>query len=186
MHTSAVKLDSLQVETARLILRVPRIDDLDEWAAMMADEEAAKFIGGASPRAVTWRGMMTVIGAWHATGVGMFSVIEKSSGKWVGRLGPWQPEGWPGTEVGWAIARECWGRGYAPEGAAAATDWAFDHLGWTEVIHSIAPGNVASQRVARKLGARNRGPGKLPPPFEEALVDIWGQTRDEWRSRRRG
>lgn len=181
-----MKLDSLQVETARLILRVPRIDDLDEWAAMMADEEAAKFIGGASPRAVTWRGMMTVIGAWHATGVGMFSVIEKSSGKWVGRLGPWQPEGWPGTEVGWAIARECWGRGYAPEGAAAATDWAFDHLGWTEVIHSIAPGNVASQRVARKLGARNRGPGKLPPPFEEALVDIWGQTRDEWRSRRRG
>jgi RimJ/RimL family protein N-acetyltransferase len=116
----------------------------------------------------------------------MFSVIEKSSGRWVGRLGPWQPEGWPGTEIGWAIARECWGRGYAPEGAAAATDWAFDNLGWTNVIHSIAPANAASQAVARKLGSRNLGPGKLPAPYHDALVDIWGQSLDEWRSRRKG
>jgi RimJ/RimL family protein N-acetyltransferase len=181
-----VKLDTLQVETARLILRVPRVEDLDEWAAMMADEQAAKFIGGVAPRAVTWRGMMTVIGAWYATGIGMFSVIEKSSGKGVGRLGPWQPEGWPGSEIGWAITRECWGRGYAPEGAEAATDWAFEHLGWTDVIHSIDPANAASQQVARKLGSRNRGPGKLPPPFQEASVDIWGQSLGEWRSRRKG
>jgi RimJ/RimL family protein N-acetyltransferase len=181
-----MSLDSLQVETARLILRVPRVEDLDEWAAMMADHEAAKFIGGVAPRSVTWRGMMTVIGAWHATGIGMFSVIEKSTGKWVGRLGPWQPEGWPGSEIGWAIARKCWGRGYAPEGAEAATDWAFANLGWTDVIHSIDPANAASQQVARKLGSRNRGAGRLPPPFDEAAIDIWGQTRDEWRSRRTG
>ena len=49
-------------------------------------------------------GLMTMIGSWHATGFAMFSVIEKSSGRWVGRLGPWMPEGWPGPEVGWAIA----------------------------------------------------------------------------------
>ena len=81
----------------------------------------------------------------------MFSVIEKSTGRWVGRLGPWQPEGWPGPEIGWAIVRDCWGRGYAPEGAIAATNWAFDTLGWTEIIHSIAPDNLPSQQVARKL-----------------------------------
>jgi RimJ/RimL family protein N-acetyltransferase len=179
-----VNLDSLKIETSRLILRVPRIEDLDPWAAMMADEEAAKFIGGVAAPSVTWRGLMTMIGAWHATGFAMFSVIEKSTGRWVGRLGPWQPLGWPGTEVGWAIAREYWGRGYAPEGAEAATDWAFTHLGWTDVIHSIDPANTASQAVARKLGSRNRGPGKLPPPFQEAPVDIWGQSREEWRSRR--
>lgn len=67
-----------------------------------------------------------------------------------------------------------------------ATDWAFDNLGWTNVIHSIHPANAASQAVARKLGARNLGPGKLPPPFHEAPVDIWGQSLDEWRSRRKG
>lgn len=181
-----MNLDSLRIETSRLILRVPRLEDLDAWAAMMTDEEAAKFIGGVAPREVTWRGMMTMIGAWHAMGFAMFSVIEKSSGRWVGRLGPWQPLGWPGTEVGWAISRDCWGRGYAPEGATAATDWAFDHLGWTDVIHSIAPLNTASQAVARKLGSTNRGPGKLPPPFQESPIEIWGQTREEWRARRRG
>jgi RimJ/RimL family protein N-acetyltransferase len=67
----------------------------------------------------------------------------------------------------------------------SATDWAFDNLGWTDVIHSIDPANIASQQVARKLGSRNLGPGKLPPPFQEASVDIWGQSREEWRSRRR-
>ncbi len=127
--------------------------------------------------------LMTMIGAWHAYGFAMFSVIEKDTGRWVGRLGPWMPEGWPGPEVGWGIIRDCWGKGYATEGSEAATDWAFDNLGWTEVIHSIDPANVASQAVARKLGSRNRGPGALPPPFEHARVDIWGQSLDEWRQR---
>src|SRR5918998_4057023 len=136
-------LDDLRIETPRLILRVPRLADLDGWAAMMADEEAARFIGGAAPRSVTWRGMMTIIGSWHALGFSMFSVIEKSSGRWVGRLGPWMPDGWPGTEVGWGIHPAFQGRGYAVEGSTAAIDWAFEHLGWTEVIHCIHPENVA-------------------------------------------
>jgi RimJ/RimL family protein N-acetyltransferase len=93
------------------------------------------------------------------------------------------PEGWPGTEVGWAVVREFWGRGYATEGAAAATTWAFDHLGWTDVIHSINPENLASIGVAKKLGSRNLGPGKLPAPFEDSRIDIWGQSREEWRAR---
>ena len=173
---------NIQIETARLILRLPRLEDLDPLAEMMADYESAKFIGGVAPRAVTWRALMTLIGSWHAHGFAMFSVIEKSSGRWVGRLGPWQPEGWPGTEIGWAIVRDCWGKGYAPEGATAATDWAFDNLGWTDVIHSIDPANIPSQQVARKLGSRNLGPGKLPPPFQESVIDLWGQSREEWRA----
>ena len=175
-------LDDLQLETPRLILRPPRLDDLEGWSEMMADEVAARFIGGVAPRAVCWRQLMTLIGAWHAHGFAMFSVIEKETGRWVGRLGPWQPEGWPGSEIGWAIVRDRWGRGYAGEGAIAATNWALDTLGWSEIIHSIAPGNVASQRVAQKLGSRNLGPGKLPPPFEDNRIDLWGQTREEWRS----
>jgi RimJ/RimL family protein N-acetyltransferase len=73
------------------------------------------------------------------------------------------------------------GRGYAAEGAIAATNWALDTLGWSDIIHSIAPENLASQRVAQKLGSRNRGPGKLPPPYQNDLVELWGQTSDEWR-----
>lgn len=175
--------DDLRLDTERLTLRPPRLDDLDAWSATMADEETARFIGGTAPRSVCWRQLMTMIGSWHAQGFAMFSVIEKETGRWIGRVGPWRPEGWPGTEVGWAIARDCWGRGYAVEAAAATTGWAFDVLGWTEVIHSIAPENVASQRVAEKLGSRNLGPGKLPAPFEDSVIDIWGQSREEWRRR---
>jgi len=67
------------------------------------------------------------------------------------------------------------------DATATAANWAFDTLGWSSVIHSIAPANLASQRVAQKLGSRNLGPGKLPPPYQDDRVDIWGQTREEWR-----
>jgi RimJ/RimL family protein N-acetyltransferase/CheY-like chemotaxis protein len=176
--------DDFQLETSRLILRTPRLEDLDGWSDMMTDEVATRFIGGVAPRAICWRQLMTMIGAWHSVGFAMFSVIEKETGRWIGRLGPWQPEGWPGTEIGWAIARDRWGRGYAVEGAVAATNWAFDTLGWTNIIHSIAPDNLASQRVAQKLGSRHLGPGKMPPPYQNDRVDLWGQTREEWRQRR--
>lgn len=174
-------IDDLQLETPRLILRTPRAEDLDAWCEMMADDVTTRFIGGVAPRPVCWRQLMTLIGSWHAHGFAMFSVIEKNTGRWIGRLGPWQPEGWPGTEIGWALVRDCWGRGYAVEGAVVATNWAFDTLGWANIIHSIAPDNVASQRVAQKLGSRNLGPGKLPPPYQNDAVDLWGQTREEWR-----
>ena len=103
-----------------------------------------------------------------------------------GRRGGRSKDGQGGPRLGWAIVRDCWGRGYATEGAEAAMDFAFDRLGWTDIIHSIAPDNVSSQQVARKLGSQNRGPGRLPPPFTDAPVDIWGQTREEWRARQRG
>jgi RimJ/RimL family protein N-acetyltransferase len=118
-------------------------------------------------------------------GCAMFCVVEKSSGRWIGRLGPWVPDGWPGTEVGWGLVREAWGKGYATEGAAASIDWAFDRLGWSDVIHCIDPDNAPSQAVARRLGSRNRGPGLLPAPFEAAPIDLWGQSREDWRARKR-
>jgi len=172
------------IETERLILRVPQESDLDGWAEFMADEEAARFLSGVQPRAAAWRGMATMTGAWTLKGFSMFSVIEKESGRWAGRLGPWQPEGWPGTEVGWGIHPAHWGKGFASEGAAAAIDWAFETLGWTEVIHCIDPDNLASIRVAERLGSTDRGPGILPPPFERFPIRIWGQSRAQWRARR--
>ncbi len=175
----------LHLETIRLYLRPPRAEDFEPWAALVADTAATEFLGGPQPRATAWRGFMAMAGAWSLQGFAMFSVVEKSTGRWVGRVGPWHPDGWPGTEVGWSIVHDCWGRGYATEAAAATVEWAFDALGWDDVIHVIDPRNAASQAVARKLGARNRGPGRLPPPFETAPVDIWGQTRTEWRARSR-
>jgi len=172
------------IETQRLLLRIPRAEDFDGFAELHADEEASCYIGGPLVRAAAWRKFLQHPGAWSVQGFGMFSVIDRETGEWLGNLGPWQPEGWPGTEVGWSFRRAAWGRGYATEAAVAAIDWAFANLGWTDVIHSIDPSNRPSQALAQRLGSRNRGPGKLPAPLEDHPVEIWGQTREEWRARR--
>ena len=172
------------LETARLILRPPREEDLDGWAALMGDEECARYIGGEMGRAAAWRTMATMAGSWVLKGFGMFSVVDKASGAWIGRVGPWQPEQWPGSEVGWGLVRSAWGKGYALESAEAAITWAFDALGWDEVIHIIAPGNVRSQALAQRLGAAKAGPTRMPPPFETIEVDLWRQSREQWRARR--
>ena len=180
----ALQIDELRLETERLILRPLRLEDFDAYAAGAADAEFGRFLGGAQPRSIAWRGFMTMAGAWHLQGFSMFSVLLKETGEWIGRVGPWQPDGWPGSEVGWGIVRRHWRKGYATEAATASIDWAFDALGWTEVIHTIAPENQASCIVALKLGSRNRGPGRLPAPYEDVAVDVWGQTREEWLARR--
>jgi RimJ/RimL family protein N-acetyltransferase len=117
-------------------------------------------------------------------GYALFSVIEKSSGRWIGRVGPHFPEGWPGREVGWAIGREDWGKGYAFEAASASIDFAFDTLGWTEVIHCIASENLASRRLAERLGSTILRRATMPPPVTSGELDIWGQSREQWRGRR--
>ncbi|KGM57707.1 acetyltransferase [Lysobacter arseniciresistens ZS79] len=172
------------LETERLVLRPQQRSDFDGFAELLGDEEAARHIGGHLPRAAAWRKFLQMPGAWVVQGFAMFSVIEKASGQWIGQAGPWQPEGWPSTEVGWSFLRSAWGKGYAREAAIAAIDWSFETLGWTEVIHSIAPANTASQVLAARLGSVNRGPGRLPPPYEDSPVDIWGQSREEWLARR--
>jgi RimJ/RimL family protein N-acetyltransferase len=173
------------LQTPRLILRPPAAQDFEPWCAMMADAEGARFIGGPNPPSVVWRQLCATAGAWTLFGFAMFSVIERDTGAWLGRVGPWRPHDWPGPEVGWGLIRPAWGKGYAVEAASATLDYAFDVLGWNDAIHSIDPANLASQRVAVRLGAVNRGPGRLPPPHEGARVDLWGQTRDDWRARRR-
>ena len=171
----------LRLETDRLLLRPLQRDDLEPFLAFCADPQVMDPLGGVQAPSVAWRSFCTIAGAWHLFGFSMFSVVEKSSGEWVGRVGPWQPLGWPGTEVGWSIRASRWGRGYAPEAARAAIDWAFDSLGWEEVIHTIAPENGNSMAVARKLGSQLLRMGELPPPHDGKPVQVWGQSREQWR-----
>ncbi|MCL7713914.1 GNAT family N-acetyltransferase [Stenotrophomonas mori] len=171
----------LRLETERLLLRPPTAADFGAFADFCADPLAMRHLGGVQPPPVAWRSLAMLTGSWQLLGYSMFSVIEKDSGRWVGRVGPWQPHGWPGPEVGWSIVPDRWGRGYAPEAARAAIDWAFDTLGWQEVIHTIAPDNHGSQAVARKLGSRVLRAARLPAPLDED-VEVWGQSRQAWRA----
>lgn len=177
-------IPDIRIETERLVLRPPALEDFDAWARFSADPDVTRFIGGVQPRAAAWRGFAGVAGSWALLGFGMFSVLDRASGRWLGRIGPWQPASWPGTEVGWALLREAQGKGLAFEATTAAMDFAFDQLGWSEVIHCIEDANAASEALARRLGSTPWRRTRLPPPFDTIEVNVWGQTREQWRQRR--
>ena len=172
------------LETRRLILRPPVREDFDSLCAFHADEATVKYLGGVQSPAAVWRIMCVMAGAWHLDGLSMFSVLDKTTGDWMGRIGPLYPHGWPGCEVGWGLHSKFWGKGYAVEAAVAAMDYVTDVLGWEDIIHSIAPDNPGSAALAAKLGSTNRGPGRLPDPYADQAVDIWGQTAAQWRENR--
>lgn len=174
-------LAALRIETPRLILRVPRIEDFDRFAELHGDEVAARHIGGAVSRTEAWRRFLWQPGAWQVQGFGMFAVIDRQTGRWLGQTGPWRPEGWPGNEIGYSFHPDAWGRGYALEATSAAIDWALEHLGWDSFIHCIAPENAASQKLAARLGSTLQGQATLPPPHAHMSVDVWGQTGAHWR-----
>ncbi|MGA2399103.1 MAG: GNAT family N-acetyltransferase [Steroidobacteraceae bacterium] len=172
------------LETARLVLRPPRVEDLPGWAAFSADPETMRHLGGPQCESLAWRAMATMAGCWALNGFGMFSVLERSSRRWVGRVGPWRPHGWPGNEVGWGILREFEGKGYAYEAASACIDWSFEVLGWDHVIHCIPEQNLRSIALAHRLGSKCQHRVRLPPPAETE-VWAWGQTREAWVARAR-
>lgn len=175
--------DDPVLQTARLTLRLPRRGDFDRYAELMADEAACRYIGGHMARGAAWRKFLQMPGAWAIQGFAMFSVVETASGRWLGQAGPWQPDGWPGTEVGYVFHPDAWGRGFATEAVTACIDYAFGTLGWDEVIHCIHPDNAGSQGVARAVGSRLLREARLPAPAD-VDVPVWGQSRADWQARR--
>ena len=172
------------LETERLILRPPVAEDFDDFCGFYNDEQVMTYLGGLSSPPVVWRIMRTIAGSWALDGFGMFSVIEKASGNWIGRIGPLHPHGWPDREVGWGLIASAQRKGYAKEAAAACIDFAFDTLDWETVVHTINPDNAASAAVAKSLGSYVMRQAWLPDPYADQLCDIWGQTRAEWRVNR--
>jgi len=174
------RLDGPVIETPRLMLRQWRSEDVAPYTAMLSDPATARYItveGKPVEDEMTgWRHTVVMAGHWAIHGAGMFAVEEKHSGTFVGRVGPWFPPVWPDFEVGWGIAKDARGKGYASEAATAAIDWAFANFEIAQVIHCIDRENVGSQGVARRLGALK---GKQIELFGHP-ADIWVTTRDSW------
>ena len=169
------------IETERLILRQWRASDVAANTMMLGDPLSARFIT-ADRKPVTepmagWRNAAIMAGHWVLHGFGMFVVEEKASGTFVGRVGPFYPPVWPGLEVGWGVASEFRGKGYAVEAARAAIDWSFATFELERIIHCIDRDNTASQAVARRLGAHPDGETMLL----SHAVELW-VTRRETRS----
>ncbi|MEW6207078.1 MAG: GNAT family N-acetyltransferase [Acidobacteriota bacterium] len=145
-----------QLETTCLLLRQFTQSDFDSYAEMCADKEVMRYIGEgrALSRAEAWRNMAGILGHWQLRGYGLWAIEEKESGLLVGRAGFFNPEDWPGFELGWLLGRPFWGKGFATEAARAALQFAFTQLDQPRVISLIRPGNLRSIRVAERLGEK--------------------------------
>jgi len=168
-----------RLETARLILRGWREDDLDAFAKMMANADVARFLSSHQrplARAEAWRDLALFVGHWALRGYGLFAVEEKGSGAFVGRVGAWQPECWVGFELGWAIARSYWGKGYASEAARAAGDWILEAFPLDRIVSLIHVDNTSSQKLAERLGMSVSGETLHAGMRHE----VWAITREQW------
>jgi RimJ/RimL family protein N-acetyltransferase len=144
-----------EILTERLLLRPFQGSDFEAHAAICADPEVMRFIrAGALSRSDAWWQLARYLGHWQLRGFGLWAVVERASGRLIGHLGFLEPEGGLGFEMGWALARDVWGKGYALEGTAAALAHAFAALGRDHVACVIRPDNVRSIRLAERLGGR--------------------------------
>jgi RimJ/RimL family protein N-acetyltransferase len=155
-------MNEVILETERLLLRFFREDDFEQYSRICADPEVMRFLGGQPLTDFqVWHQMAYFVGHWYFRSYGMWAVEEKSTGNLVGRIGFLHPTGWPGFELGWTLARESWGNGYATEGARRALKYAFNEMNRDHVISLIAAENVASIRVAERLGEKVEGKTEL-------------------------
>lgn len=168
------------LETQRLILRMFREADFEQYAEMCADREVMRYLGEGKTfnRGEAWRQMAMLVGHWHLRGYGLWAVEERETGALLGRIGFFNPEGWPGFEIGWVLARGAWGRGLATEGARRALGYAFTEMGRDHVISVIQPGNTGSIRVAEKIGEKLEGRTEL----NGQKVLIYGIRREGWHA----
>ena len=157
----------LELQTERLILRVPVPEDAGALAPMYADPEVMRYVGDGRTltRADTELSVRRMIERWNEDGFGLYTTLRKEDGAVIGRVGIliWNSETWEPTtraqasgptevEVGYTLGRDFWGQGYATEAAGAARDYALSDLGAERLIALIIHGNTASENVARKLG----------------------------------
>lgn len=169
----------ITLETERLLLRMWKQDDFETYANIVGDPDVARYLADGRPLArwEAWRQMAMFVGHWHLRGYGIWAVEERQTNQLVGRIGFFNPEGWPGFEIGWALAKQHWGKGYATEGARKALDYIFRETTRDHVISVIHPENTASMKVATRVGEQLERGAELMG--HEVLV--YGITRGSWQ-----
>jgi RimJ/RimL family protein N-acetyltransferase len=147
------------IETPRLILRAHALPDFDAYVAMWADPHVVRFITGTPfTREASWSRFLRHPGHWQHMGFGFLAIEEKETGRFIGEAGfhDMRREITPsieGTlEAGWALSPSVHGRGYGFEAMQALVGWADAAFSGRRMTCIIDPANLASQRVAAKLG----------------------------------
>jgi [ribosomal protein S5]-alanine N-acetyltransferase len=154
------------VETEHLLLRPLMFSDLDDLAALYADPEVMRFLGGPRSKEEVRHVLNRYIREYEIYGHSFFATIQKSDRRFIGQCGllSQEVEGQPEVELGYVLAPQYWQRGLALEGVQALKDYGLQQLGFLRIISLIPPENVASIHIAEKVGMRY-----------ERDVDQWGQ-----------
>ncbi|GIF72433.1 GNAT family N-acetyltransferase [Asanoa siamensis] len=177
----------ITIETERLTLRGWRDADLDALAAINADPEVMRYIldGSVRDRQRTSQDLRAMIRGWDERGFGLFAVDVRETGAFVGWAGlavpEFLPEVMPAVEIGWRLAREAWGRGYATEAAAASLQFAFDDCALDRVISIRHVDNTRSARVMAKLGLAFES-HTVVPDYDQPVA-VHAITRSGWQAR---
>jgi len=147
-----------ELRTERLVLRQWRDDDRDAWAALNADPDVMRWFPAPLSRDESDQWFAMNRDRLEQRGWGLWAVEVVDGAPFIGFVGLNPPgfdvpgHGEDGVEVGWRLAAEHWGKGYAPEAASEALRFAWDELGRDEVLSFTAVGNAKSRRVMEKLG----------------------------------
>ncbi len=158
------------IETDRLILRAPHLDDLPGMTEFFATSRS-HMVGGPKDAFECWASLSNRLGHWALRGYGLWHLTEKASGAFVGWAGIIDVPGWAEPELGWTLMAEAEGKGLGFEAAAAARDYAARHQGLNGVISYIAHANDRSRVLAKRLGAT----------LEIERAELLGKHAQIWR-----
>ncbi|MFF8929305.1 GNAT family N-acetyltransferase [Streptomyces longwoodensis] len=156
-----------ELRTDRLVLRPWRESDLVPWAAMNADPEVRRHLGDLLTREQSDASVARFRAEFEERGYGWWAVEVRSTGAFIGFAGLDRvDDGLPfaGVEIGWRLAREAWGKGYATEAARAVLDFGFDTLGLPEILAVTTATNLRSQAVMRRIGMTRDPDGDFDDP----------------------
>lgn len=170
------------LETPRLILRHPVMEDLDAYYTLYRDPEMRRYFPDGTLTLEETREEVE----WYLHGhpehpeLGLWATILKETGQFIGRCGllPWTIDGQFEVEIAYMIDKNFWGQGLGTEAARGIRDYAFKQLGLTRLVCLITPGNEASVRVAQKIGMafEKKGEDELGP-FQ--LYTLQREAHDE-------
>ena len=173
------------VRTPRLLLRTFRRDDLPLYAALNADPQVAKWLGGPLTRAESDDIAEWAQERWEKERLGLLAVERRQDGAFLGMCGLHHLRDRPGdVEVGWRLAYEHWGKGYATEAATGWLDYGFGVLGLPRIISVTDEPNVRSLAVMRRLGLTFLERDRITDNGETFDAVVYAITAGEWRARR--
>jgi RimJ/RimL family protein N-acetyltransferase len=171
------------IETARLVLRVPQLEDAPAlmdvlWDPEVVEQKQVTLHEPPGDLDLALKNTNGMLRQWELRGYGQWCVVEKATARVIGCVGFYHPKRkWPGVDLGWALQRSRWGHGFATEAASSALTWVWQHTKIDRVISLIAPEDHRSIRIATKIGERFDRADVDPVHGEPVHVYAIGRSR---------